>query len=131
MNQYFAFSSGGAYHFHGSGEWKVRADDGGHLTVEHDVFGVVTNFGPFQLSEDESAALWDLIMEAAFEKRPSSAGPGVPDETMLGFALAAQETLHSVQLWASDAFKDVTIIKLLNKMGELIEKYTGKRPTLR
>jgi hypothetical protein len=50
---------------------------------------------------------------------------------MLGFALAAQETLHSVQLWASDAFKDVTIIKLLNKMGELIEKYTGKRPTLR
>jgi hypothetical protein len=50
---------------------------------------------------------------------------------MLGFALAAQETLHSVQLWASDTVEDGPITELLIKMGELIEKYTGKKTTLR
>jgi len=121
MNQFFAFSSG---------EWKVRVDDNGHLTVEQDVFGAVTSFGPFQLSVDESASLWDLITGAAFDKRPSSPGPGVPDESMLGFALSAQE-MHSVQLWASDAFVDLTVTELINEIGKLIEKYTGKKPTLR
>ena len=119
MNQFFAFSSGGAYHFHGFGEWKVRADNSGHLTVEHDVFGVVTSFGPFQLSMDESASLWDLITDAAFDERSSSQGPGIPDETMLGFALSARE-MHSVQLWASDAFVDLSITELVNEIGKLI-----------
>jgi hypothetical protein len=130
MNQFFAFSSGGAYHFHGFGEWKVRADDSGHLTVEHDLFGEVMSFGPFQLLPDESAVLWELITHAAFNERTSSPGPGDPDETMLGFALSAKE-MHSVQLWASDAFVDLSIKELVNEIGKLIEKYTGKIPTLR
>jgi hypothetical protein len=131
MNRFFAFSSGGAYHFHGFGEWKMRADDTGHLMVEHDVLGSVTKFGPFQLSADESDLLWGLISGAAFEQRPSSPGPGMPDETMLGFALSARETLHSVQLWTSDAFGDTAITQLLNEIGSLIEKYTGRKPVLR
>jgi hypothetical protein len=131
MNQYFAFSSGGAYDFQGFGEWKLRADDSGHLTVDHDLFGAVTSFGTFQLLPDESASLWDLIAGAAFDRRDSSRGPGVPDETMLGFALSAQETLNSVQLWASDAFADLTITKLIHEIERLIEKYTGRKPTLR
>ena len=130
MNQFFAFSSGGAYNFQGSGEWKVRADDSGNLTVDHDLFGAVTSFGPYQLLPDESASLWDLIAGAAFDQRNSSRGPGIPDETMLGFALSAQETLLSVQLWASDASADLTITRLINKLTALIEKYTGKKPTL-
>jgi len=130
MDQFFAFSSGGAYDFQGFGEWKVRADDSGHLTVDHDLFGAVSSFGPFQLLPDESASLWDLIVGAAFDQRLSSRGPGIPDETMLGFALSAQE-MHSVQLWASDAFVDLSVTELINEIGKLIEKYTGKKPTLR
>jgi hypothetical protein len=130
MNKYFAFSSGGAYHFQGGGEWKVRADDDGHLSVEHDIFGAVTRFGPFQLSEDESAALWDLIAGAAFEQRTSPPGPGMPEESLLGFALSAQESLLNVQLWTSEALQDDPILKLLDEISALIEKYTGKKPEL-
>ncbi|MBI5297467.1 MAG: hypothetical protein HY869_18465 [Chloroflexi bacterium] len=131
MIRYFAFSSGGAYHFHGFGEWKLHADENGHLMVEHDVLGSVTKFGPFQLSVDETDLLWGLISGAAFEQRPSSPGPGIPDEAMLGFALSARETLHSVQLWNSDAFGDKAIVQLLNEIVSLIERYTGRKPVLR
>lgn len=130
MNRYFAFSSGSTYHFHGSGEWKVRADEDGNLSVEHQVFGSVTRFGPFQLSQAESALLWKRITDAAFEQRKTTPGPGMPDEPLLGFALSAQKTLFNVQLWASDAFKDIPIIELLDEIGNLIEKYTGKKPVL-
>lgn len=98
--------------------------------VEHDVLGAVTKFGPFQLSADESDHLWGLISGAAFDRRPSSPGPGLPDEAMLGFALSARNTLHSVQLWASDAFGDTSITQLLNELTTLIEKYTGQKPVL-
>ncbi|MFZ5879198.1 MAG: hypothetical protein ACOY0R_07500 [Chloroflexota bacterium] len=130
MIRYFAFSSGGAYHFHGFGEWKLHADEAGCLMVEHNVLGAVTKFGPYQLSTDESDHLWGTISGAAFEQRPSSPGPGMPDEAMLGFALSARTALHNVQLWASDAYRDATIVKLVNEIADLIEKYTGQKPVM-
>lgn len=131
MNRHFAFSSGGAYHFQGRGEWKVRADEDGHLSVEHDVFGAVTRFGPFQLAQADADSLWDLIAGAAFEQRTSPPGPGMPEESLLGFALSGQSSLLNVQLWTSETREDIPISSLLDELDRLIEKYTGRKPTLR
>src|SRR5574340_70674 len=131
MERYFAFSSGGAYHFRGLGEWKIRADAVGNLTIEHNLLGGVTNFGPFQLSETEAGLLWELITAAAFDGRPATWSRGMPDEAVLAFVLFSEEKLHSIQLWASEAFDDISIRPLVSEIGSLIEKYTGKKPVLR
>ena len=132
MYRSFAFSSGGACHFQGFGEWKVRADDNGSLAIQQDLFGTLKDFGTFNLSPVDTASLWELIADAAFEQRASSTGPGIPDDCMMGFALSAQETpLHSIQLWASEAFADNSIKRLIEKIENLIEKCTGQKPVLR
>lgn len=130
MNRSFAFTSGSAQTL-GPGEWKVRADDEGRLAIEFDSFGSIKDFGTFDLLPDESDSLWDLIAGAAFEQRASSFRPGTSDEPMLGFALFAQTTLHSVQLWANEALADHSIKRLVDEIERLIEKYTGRRPVLK
>ena len=131
MERYFAFSSGGAYPFQGQGDWKIRVDASGTLTVEHNVFGAVSQFGPFQLLQEESRSLWDCITAAGFERRRSSQNRGNPDEAMLAFALFSGEGLYSVQLWAGEAFQDEAVTSLISEIAGLIGKYTGKKPALR
>ena len=131
MERYFAFSSGGAYHFQGRGDWKIRVDERGTLTVEHNVFGAVTGYGPYQLLPAESRSLWECIEAAGFDRRSSSRRRGNPDEALLAFALFSGEKLHSAQLWAGEAFDDHSITSLINWITELIGKYTGKEPVLR
>jgi hypothetical protein len=131
MERYFAFSSGGARHFLGLGDWKIRADALGNFTVEHNLMGGLTNFGPFRLSPAEARSLWERIAAAELERRRGTSGRGTPDEAVLAFVLFAEEGLHSVQLWASEAFSDSSIQPLVNEIGSLIEKYTGRKPVLR
>ena len=130
-NRSFAFSSATAHDSDGFGEWRVRAEENGRLSIEHHVLGGVTDFGSFLLSASESASLWDLITAAAFEGRTPSHRAAVPQEAMLAFALSAHETLHSFQLWADEALSDESILRLINAVEMLIEKYTEKKPVLR
>lgn len=132
MNRLFAFSSATPHDADGFGEWRLRAEESGRLSIEHNVLGAVTDFGSFSLSPAENASLWDRITAAAFEQRFAShrAAAG-PHEAMLAFALSAQETLHSVQLWANEALADETIARLIEDVEQLIEKYTGVKPVLK
>jgi len=131
INRLFAFSSASAHDSDGFGEWRVRAEESGRFSIEHNVPGAVTDFGSFHLSPSETASLWDLITAAAFEQRSVSHRAAVPHEAMLAFALSAQERLHSVQLWATEAGADESIARLIESVGGLIEKYTGTKPVLR
>jgi hypothetical protein len=131
MNRSFAFSSATAHDSDGFGEWRILAEESGRLSIEHNVLGAMTDFGSFSLSPSETASLWDLITAAAFEQRIPSRRAAGPQEAMLAFALSAQETLHSVQLWANEAFADESIARLIDDVELLIEKYTGKKPGLR
>lgn len=131
MNRSFAFSSAAVRDDDGFGEWRLRAEESGLISIEHNVLGAVTDLGSFLLSPTETASLWDLIAAAAFEQRTPARGALFPQEALLAFALSAQETLHSVQLWANEAFADETIVRLIEDVEELIEKYTGKKPVLR
>lgn len=131
MNRLFAFSSAAAHDTGGFGEWRLRAEESGRLSIEHNVPGAVTDFGSFFLSPAENASLWDRITAAAFEQRLPSHRPAAPQEVLLAFALSAQETLHSVQLWADEALADETIACLIEDVEQLIEKYTGVKPVLK
>jgi hypothetical protein len=131
MNRLFAFSSAAGHDSDGFGEWRVRAEESGRISIEHNVPGAVTDFGSFHLSPTETASLWDLITAAAFDQRSAAHRAAAPHEALLAFALSAQETLHSVQLWATEAFADETIARLILSVGDLIEKYTGTKPVLR
>jgi hypothetical protein len=131
VSRSFAFSSATAHDSDGFGEWRVRAEENGRIAIEHHALGAFTDFGSFLISPSENASLWDRISAAALEQRLPGHRAAGPHEAMLAFALSAQETLHSVQLWAGEAFADETLRRLIEAVGELIEKYTGKKPVLR
>lgn len=102
----------------------MRADEDGHLSVEHDVFGAVTCFGPFQLAQAD-ATLWDLIAGGRLSSsgllRP---GQGMPEESLLGFALSGQSSLLNVQLWTSETREDIPISSLLDELDRFDRKNT-------
>jgi hypothetical protein len=131
MERYFAFSSGGAQHDQGFGDWRIHTDANGNLTIEYNLLGGVTRFGPFRLSAREAQSLWDLIAGAGFDRRMTQSSRGKPDEAVLAFVLFAGKGLHSVQLWSSEALQDASVRPLINEISTLIEKYTGRKALLR
>ena len=48
----FYFSSGGAYHFEGYGEWSILLDKDGSFAVSHNVQGEIIEYGPYILSAE-------------------------------------------------------------------------------
>ena len=63
-NQMFEFSSGGAHHPQGFGEWRVRLDAAGVFSIAHNVRDEVKDYGAFTLTEGENSELWELIRAA-------------------------------------------------------------------
>ena len=126
----FEFSSGGAYHFAGFGEWQVRLDGEGVFSVEHNVRGE-KDHGSFELTEAESAELWGLIDVADVGGLESSQRDGVPDEVQYTFALRDGERVHKVGIWANDARENKELMTLIDEIGGIIAKYTGESVVLR
>ena len=126
----FSFSSGGAYHPEGLGEWRVRLDASGRFEVAHQVMDEVEDFGPFQLEPEENRRIWELIEAVDIPNRKSSTRPGVPDEVQYTFALGSATCLHKVTLWINDAREDEALMALVEAIAALIEKYTGQVPWL-
>ena len=126
----FIFSSGGAYHPEGLGEWRVQVDGFGNFEVVHQVEDEVESFGPFQLEAEENQQLWELIQAADIPNRESSTRPGVPDEVQYTFTLKSATCVYQVTLWIGDAQEDEVLMALVDELAMLIEKYTGQVPRL-
>jgi hypothetical protein len=123
--QRFEFSSGGAWHFEGFGEWRVAATSDGQLGISHDVQGKVKDYGKFTLTKKENAELWNLIGRV---KMVSIDRPLVPDETVYTLKLETGTGTQTAKIPHNDAKDD---IKALTKhLGALIEKYTGVKPVM-
>jgi len=129
-NQVFEFSSGGAYHIAGSGEWQVRLDSAGAFSIAHNVRGVVKDYGVFSLAEKESVELWGLVRTANIGEMESSKRPGLPDEVQYTFALGDGTPTRSVKIWVTDARQNDRLVALVERIGTLIEKYTRQKPIL-
>ncbi|MFH1784889.1 MAG: hypothetical protein ABH842_00525 [Candidatus Micrarchaeota archaeon] len=110
------FSSGGANHPIGYGEWGLKFS-GNQLSIIHNVKGKITGYGTFQLDENELKQ---------FEKIPelkNSERDGIPDEVMYTFRING----NVAGIWAND-FEEQWIIGFFTK---LIKKYTNQDAILR
>ncbi len=125
----FSFSSGGAYHPKGFGEWHVRLDAEGRFDVSHQVRDTVEPYGPFQLEPEEAAELWALIQAAGIPSK-SSTRPGIPDEPLEIFLLDGPTCAFRVELWAGEVEEDAALTALIEKLAALIREYTGEEPIL-
>lgn len=127
--QAFGFSSGGRCHPEGFGEWTVSLDSVGEFPIGHDVCGVLTSFDP-ALSELDNAQLWELFEAARVHELASSTRLGVPDEVRYTFVTRNDAEERLVGIWASDALQDQGLARLVNRIGAMIETYTGETPVL-
>ena len=129
-NRGFEFSSGGAHHPQGFGEWRVRLDAAGVFSITHNVRDEVKDCGAFTLTERENSELWELVRAANIESLESSQRLGVPDEVKYIFVLRDETQAHSVGIWVNDARRNDEIVALVDRIATLIEVYTKQKPVL-
>lgn len=128
--QMFEFSSGGAYHPQGYGEWHIKVDAAGKLAVAHNVQGDITRYGPFSLTEKENADLWQLVQAADLQGMSPPQRSGLPDEAQYTFTLKNDTGDNELKMWVGDAQQDDKIMTLVDGLAMLIKKYTGQAPVL-
>jgi hypothetical protein len=126
----FEYASGGASHFEGHGEWRVRVTAGGAMTVAHDVRGTVTDHGTVFLTRDETADLWQAIDAAGVDQLASSTAPGIPDDVKQTFALRAEGKERAAAIWGNEVRKNTPLVALKQQLARLVEAYTGAKPVL-
>ncbi len=130
--QMFEFSSSGAYHLEGYGEWQIKVDTAGNLSISHNVRGDVTPYGPYSLLEQENLALWQRIDAIGLETMSPPQRAGMPDEVQYSFSLDNESgRVHRVEIWINDARRNDKIVALVDQIGLLIEQYTGQTPVLK
>ena len=128
--QTFEFSSDGAYHVEGYGEWAIKTDTEGVFSVTHNIQGEVVDYGSFLLADRESLELWRLIRGIAIEKLDSSDRLGLPDEIAYSFVFRDNGKAHSVRMWVNDARENERIVALVEQLAASIEQVTGEKPVL-
>ncbi|HID63278.1 MAG TPA: hypothetical protein EYP49_11145 [Anaerolineae bacterium] len=129
-NRVFEFSSGGAYHPQGFGEWRISLDAAGVFSITHNIRGETKDYGVFTLTEKENSELWELVRAAGIEGLESSPRSGLPDEVKYTFVLRDGTQAHSVEIWVNDARENDEIVALVDRLATLIEAYTGQKPVL-
>jgi hypothetical protein len=123
----FEFDSGSPHHPEGFGAWRVRWDESG-FAITHQVRDRVTDYPKVRLAPEDESALRALIDAADFETRGDtvpSAAPGRP------FAVFRVGSGRVVRVWVDWDRTGDPIVRLTDKIGELIEKHTGVTPVLR
>ena len=126
----FEFSSGGAYHIQGHGEWIIKLTGAGNFSVKHNVKGKIKNFGDFKLSENEKSGTWKVVRGLNVDKMKTSTRPGVPDEVQYTFSLKTKSGSYSAKIWVNDLRDKAEVKQFLNQVKILIKKYVGKDAVL-
>lgn len=126
----FSFSSGGAHHIEGYGEWIVTLDQDGNFAVKYNVSDVITDYGTFNLTPEENDSLWAQVKAANIDELKTSHRLGLPDEVQYTLSLTENGTRHEVQIWIGEVREIEALVKLVAQIGVLIEAYTGQQPVL-
>jgi len=127
---YFTFSSGGAHHPEGFGEWLFTLNQGPWVEIAHHVGDDLTDYGEFELGWEEASALWRLVEAVDVVSLESSTRPGLPDEPVFTLELERGDGLYTVELWANDARETADVAALVEAIGSAIESCTGVTPVL-
>ncbi len=129
-NLYFTFSSGGAYHPEGYGEWLFTLNQGPWVEISHRSGDDVTDYGEFELGWEEASALWRLVEAVDIPSLEQSTRPGFPDEATFTLELERGDGTHTVELWTGDARDNPDVAALVEAVGRAIESCTGVTPVL-
>jgi hypothetical protein len=131
LQESFEFSSGGAYHISGFGEWQIALQKDGKLSIIHNLAGKITDYGSFQLPDEENRELWQLITALDLPNLESSQRPGNPDEVSYTFVLSDQSGEHLVEIWVNEALEDDRIVALVDAIASMIEATTKQIPVIK
>ncbi len=126
----FEFSSGGAYHVEGYGEWVLAVDGAGKMTIKHNTHGEIVTYGPYDLTAAEGASLRELVDAAELDAVDFPSRPGVPDEVSYRFEVHRKGEDIVLGVWKNDAREHDDLAALVNYSGTLIKQYTGVKPVL-
>jgi hypothetical protein len=129
--EYLEFSSGGAFHPSGHGQWSVRLCRDGTLSVRHTVKDKVVLDSIFTLTHAEVGRFFGLFCRINVKGMGSSRRQGLPDEVAYIFVLKDGSGIFKKSVWIGDARDNAAIMELVSYTETLIEKYTGERPVLR
>lgn len=127
----FEFSSGGARHPSGHGEWVIKLEFDGKMSVSHKVGSRKKNYDPFKLTEEENEKIWKTVDSINVKKLKSSTRPGVPDEVQYTFTLSDGDWKYKKSIWINDARENKEIMTLVDSFTGLIEKYLDRKPVMK
>lgn len=136
-NEILTFKSGGPNHISGYGEWIFSVDGRGKAKITHNKSGQIKKYGTIQLLQKENQKIWNLINKANVRGIVESPRAGLPDEVTYTFQFtvltppSGTNIKPAFVIWIDDAEQDENITKLVNYIGELIQKYTKVKPVLR
>ncbi len=102
------------------------------MSISHNGRGEVKGYGAFPLTEPENSTLWQLIRAMGLETISPPQRAGMPDEAQYSFSLADENgRVRSVEIWINDARQNDRVVALVDRIGLLIEQYTGQTPVLK
>ena len=126
----FEFDSGSPHHSEGFGAWRVRWDESG-FAITHQVRERVTDYPKVRLAPEDEAALRALIDAADFTTRGDTVPSAAPGRAFATFRIGSAGSSRVVRVWVDWDRTDDPIVRLTQKIGELIAKHTGVTPVLR
>lgn len=130
-NKIFEFHSGGAYHPNGLGEWIIKVDYSGNLSISKNIRGKVKDYGTYVLSENEKLEFWEDASDLKIGTIAPLNRKGYPDEVEYTFLLTDSSGTKSVKIWINDARENEKIMTLVDLIAGLIEKYAKEVPSLK
>jgi hypothetical protein len=125
----FEFDSGAATHPEGFGAWKVKVQ-GNRADFEHRVHQRTTRYPPVTLTESEQNGLWNLIGALDFSQRSQTVRPSIPDQAALILSLSDRTGTRRLYVLVDWNKADDPVTRLVQRLAELIAKYTGEKPVL-
>jgi hypothetical protein len=91
----------------------------------------VTDYPRVRLAREDEAALRALIDEANLEARGDILPSAAPGRPFASFPVGSGARVRTVRVWVDWDRADDSVVRLIRKIGELIEKHAGVTPVLR
>lgn len=126
----FEFDSGLSHHPEGFGAWRARWDESG-FAITHQVRDRVTDYPKVSLAPEDEAALRARIEEANLRARGNILPSAAPGRAFASFRVGSGGDVKPVRVWVDWDREDDSVVRLIRKIGKLIEKHTGVMPVLR
>jgi hypothetical protein len=126
----FEFSSGGAYHPEGFGEWRVRVTRDGTLEIVHQLKEEVRGWEPRRLEPPELTELFRLVERVREVVERTGERPIAPGESTYTLTLEDNGRRETIRVPRESADRLEGVAEFVDGIRELIVAQTGEVPVL-